>query len=310
MSVLYKRFHEGNIYENLADFFLSSIGISNPPRRQFDHGYDFYCYISETLPDNEELLRFDYPFNIQIKSGKGKSIIYGKGYNKWRAEDIAWLFKHQTPFLLGFVDTEKYELKIYDTTGIWYLYVFQKTQCSQIEFRVRTKASAHENHEMRKIPEPETIKKWGPGKGGGIKYVIELDHPITTITIDDTKKPLNLAVVKRALKEVVAIERRNIANREIGINFFKEIKRNIPNHPVFLIGSAFETYDPKYTAQLLNSLKEALISLQINAHHHNEIQLKDAIISLLKLLPSSWYYEQLYRSNPEVFCWIKDLIQK
>ena len=135
MSVLLANTHKGNVFENLADFLLSALGIANPARRQFDVGFDFYCFLSEPLDKNAELLRFDRPYSIQIKSSSDRDVVYGKGYEKWKSEDVQWLFRHQSPFFIGFLNTETYTLDIFDTTGLWYLYAQDKLQCSQVVFK-------------------------------------------------------------------------------------------------------------------------------------------------------------------------------
>jgi hypothetical protein len=136
----------------------------------------------------------------------------------------------------GFLDTDLYELKIYDTTGIWYLYANEQVNCSQITFLagevpfgyVDPTALGSQSeilkNPMRKVPEKTALKDWGPSKGDGFRYTIDMGNPIVTISIEDTKDPVTLAAIKRVLRLAIIIEQKNIANRKIGVNFFKEIK--------------------------------------------------------------------------------------
>jgi hypothetical protein len=102
MSIFLSKLHKGNVFENLADFLLGSLGLANPPRRQFDYGVDFYCYLSQPVDTDDSLLYFDFPYSIQIKSGKGNSVTYGnREFEKWRREDIHWVFNHETPFWIS-----------------------------------------------------------------------------------------------------------------------------------------------------------------------------------------------------------------
>lgn len=304
--------HKGNTLEILADFLLGSLGLANPPRRQFDFGYDFYCYLSETLPENKNLLKFEYPYTIQIKSSRDQRVTYGSDKpDNWVKEDINWLFRHQTPFFIGFLDTDKYELKIYDTTGIWYLYVKGYTNCSRITFKPGSIPTTDfplsklpPNHDylkyspMRGLPDDPriTLKDWKGGKGDGFHYVIDMGNPITTIAVEDTKNEKKLSIIRNALKSVIETENRNIANRKIGMKFFGEIKNNLTNDPIFLTGSLFDIHGKEYVEKLQNHTREALIFLLINTEEHNT-DLQNAIKSMLKHFPRASYYEQLFDLN-------------
>lgn len=256
MAISLKGTRSRNIYEILADFLLSTIGIANPTRRQFDQGYDFYCYLSESVPENEQLVKFDYPFSIQIKSGKDKSVIYGKNeYKKWKRDDIDWLFRHQTPFFIGFVNTDKYELEIHDTTGLWFLYAYGIRDCSQIEFRP-SKVDTHnlfttnysENFDpgsvpMRKNPTPILLPDWSDKKdnGGGIKYLIDRGNPIITLSVEDTKNEVILESIKATIRKAILLERKNIDYRNMGVRIFSEIKNNLSNDSRFSLGGYLST---------------------------------------------------------------------
>jgi hypothetical protein len=314
MSLFLSRFHKGNIFENLADFLLGSLGISNPPRRQFDQGYDFYCYLSQPVESDDSLLYFDFPYTIQLKSGKEDAVTYGNSdYHKWRREDIQWVFNHETPFFIGFLDTDTHELKIYDTTGIWYLYVNDQVNCSQITFtagevpldylnstHLGTRANILEKP-MRSLPVKTELKSWGPSRGDGYKHTIDMGNPIVTISVEDTKDPVTIAAIKRVLRLAITIEQKNIANRKLGINFFKEIKNNRPNDISFLFGSTYNVHPTVYLEKLKEQLKEGLISLLINAANVKDLKLVAAVRAVLSNLPKDAFDKQLEEQNPSLF---------
>src|SRR6266536_1050547 len=115
---LASNFRKGNLSEIIADYLLSSIGISTPVRRQDDIGFDFYCQLADQ--ETGPILTFGSPFIIQIKSDSEESIVYGNSNaDKWRNEDIAWLFKLEWPFFIGVVYKNEISIKIYRTTNIW-----------------------------------------------------------------------------------------------------------------------------------------------------------------------------------------------
>jgi hypothetical protein len=154
---------------------------------------------------------------------------------------------------------------------------------------------------MRGIPDqPITLKDWEEGKGDGFHYIIDMGNPIVTISVDDTKSEVNLSIVRRALRKVIETENQNIANRNVGINFFAEIKNNRTNDPIFFIGSRFDKHGESYVEKLQNHTREALISLLINTDEHNT-ELQSAIKNMLKHLPTAYYYNQLHEQNLQLF---------
>lgn len=314
MANLLHRFHSANNSENLVDYLLNSLGLANPPRRQYDHGYDFYCLLSEPVINNENLLKFDYPFTIQVKSGKTDKVIYGSAVSKkWHKEQIEWLFSHQTPFFIGFFDTQKHTLKIYDTSGIWYLYAKNMMNFAQIIFRqgktetdnllssIKLGSTGYPTVAMRDLPKALPIPKWKGKPPEGIKYVIDMGNPIATISIEDTKDPVTLAIIRRALRAAIILETNNIRNRNLGLKYFQEVKNNIPNDPRFLLGASFDSHDKQYSQNLIEAIRPALISLYINTNTPELEGLRSPLKDLLKNLPPNAYFDQWRTENQGVF---------
>lgn len=301
MSVLLPATHKGNTYEILGDFFLTLLGSANPQRRQFDHGYDFYCNISSEI---DGLLTFDSPFTIQIKSGDSLQIQYGKSYNKWKQIDITWLYQHQIPFLLGFIDINKKSLSIYDTSGIWYLFGLEYN-CSQIVF----KPNNREIGIRRELPKKTNIKRWGGNKGDGVKYEIDLGNPIITIDIEDIDNQALLNQKKEVLRQIINIERENIISRNLGIFCFKEIKQNTTNEVANIEWGLqiLDNYNQAYISKIYNSISFALISLLSNLKFHEREEEYRAIKDLLRLMPGKDIYKDLYKQNQELFDWVNTI---
>ncbi|SRR6266496_1415204 len=301
MSVHLPSTHKGNVYEILADFLLSLLGIANPQRRQFDDGYDFYCSISN---EDNGLLTFDFPFTIQIKSGSSFQIKYGKQLKKWKSQDISWLFNHSTPFFLGFIDVNAKSLSIYDTSGIWYLYGKGNINCSQIIF----KSNKREFGVRRELPKITPIKKWENQKGDGSKYEIDLGNPIIDISVKDIENPDTLQKKREILRDIIVIERENIMNRNLGIFCFKEIKQNTTNENMNVEWGIqiLSNYEQQYISKIYDSISFALISLSLNLHYHQRDIELNAIKNVLKHIPQKAYYKDLYNQYPELFDWVND----
>lgn len=299
MSSLLPTTHKGNTYEILADFLLTLLGSTTPQRRQFDHGYDFYCNLSE---ESNGLLHFDAPFVIQIKSSDNSKIQYGKQYNKWKESDITWLFNHQIPFFLGFIDIRNKTLSIYDTSGIWFLYARKYNNCSQIVFNPSIKNVGV----RRELPREHKINNWGPNNGDGIKYEIDLGNAIITLSVEDIDNPVILDQKKQILRQIINIERANITNRNLGIFCFKEIKQNTVNEFTNLEWGLqiISNYDEPYIDKIYDSITFALISLTSNLDSHQREEECQAIKNLLRIMPQKDFYNELYKQNPELFDWV------
>lgn len=304
MAVHLSTTHKGNIYEILSDFLLSLLGVANPPRRQFDDGYDFYCSISS---ESNGLLTFDSPFMVQIKSGSSLQIQYGKQFDKWKQEDIQWLFRHEIPFFIGFIDVETKSLSIYDTTGIWYLYCDLNTNCSQVVFKTNT----HPKGTRRSVPNMTAIKNWNTNenKGDGNKYEIDLGNPIINISVNDIDNAELLQKKKDILRRIILIEKENIINRNLGINFFKEIKQNLTNDP-----SGIETgtkilqyYDQKYISTIYDSIKFAMVSLALNLDSNGRNEECKAVKNLISFIPQEGLYKDLHDQNPQLSAWLRNV---
>lgn len=223
MSGLYYNFFQRNRSELLADYLLSSIGIATPVRRQFDHGIDFYCNL---IKDNDSgFLTFGYPFAIQIKSASTSEIIYGKNKKKWRPENISWLFQNELPFFIGVVDKKYSSIEIYDTTGIWQLYLKDEKNFSQVIL----KPGKRGKHEWRGNVDKIELPNWDTTKGDSHKHIIDLGNPIINITLEDLNEKQVLQNKKGILSRVIKIEQENIIRRNLGIKCFKEIKSNAKN---------------------------------------------------------------------------------
>lgn len=316
MANLLSRFHSANNTENLVDYLLNSLGLANPPRRQYDYGYDFYCVLSEPVSNDDSLLKFDYPFTIQVKSGKTNKVIYGSAdASKWHKEQIEWLFNHQTPFFIGFFDQATHKLSIYDTSGIWYLYANDMMNFAQIEFRagktpitnlltfVKSESKDPFSVGMRAVPKPVPIKKWKTKSPDGIKYIIDMGNPVATISLESTKDQVVLAIIRRSLRMAIILETENIRNRNLGLRYFQEIKNNITNDPRFLLGASFNSHDTQYSQNLVKAIRPALISLYINSNTDEFYSLRPALKELLSKLPADKYFDQLKQSEPMVFDW-------
>jgi hypothetical protein len=291
-------FKEGNRSEILADYLLSSIGITTPVRRQDDHGFDFYCQIA----DNESgYLTFGYPFMIQIKSkATNNCIVYGEKED-WKSENISWLFKNEIPFLIGIVDKRKFSIELFDTSGLWQVYNINHQNCSTIEMC----PNAHPKGEMRNNCELIKLEDWSEGKGDGFKYKIDLGNPLISINNKDVLEIANLIERKNILRRIIEIEQLNILYRKQHVRAFTEIKENITNASDFITGAKFEGRTTDNVDDIYASIREALIVQLFTLNLMGRKDEVQKIKELLRHIPYAYYYKQfLNQTTEDLFDWI------
>lgn len=301
-GVIWDSFKQGDRSELLADYLLSGIGTTTPVRRQDDIGFDLHCQIAN---EEKELLTFGHPFLIQIKSKSKSTITYGhKTLDKWKSENIQWLFKQEVPFLVGIVDKTKFSINIYNTTGLWFL-LYENSDCTRITLKPRI-----DNYSTKTCGRPirKKIKEWKKGYGDGYEYVIDLGNPIINLTNEDFDNEETLSKKKEILKVVIQLEQMNILHRNNGIPHFKWITNNLIN--AYSIGTGWMHYaqeDKRLIDSIYHSIAPSLLSLTINLHKHKRFEELEELKPVLWKLKSQDIPTELAKRLPEVFDWIKDL---
>jgi len=214
---------------------------------------------------NEEAadyLTFANPFTIQIKSFSKRKVVFGTNNpEKWRNESITHLFSNETPFFIGIVNKEKNSLCIYDTTGIWQLYRNTQRNCSKIILV----PGKEDKYVWRNNHCKNPIDNWNNSLADGFEYLIDMGTPIIELNEKDIHDKKMLQNKIEALRSVINIERENIIKRNLGINCFKEIKKNIRNQKEGLEwGMEICSLEKPHTYRLYDSIRTPLISLLVN----------------------------------------------
>ncbi len=283
-GILLHGFHEGNRSEHLANYLLSGLGIVNSVPRQNDIGFDFYCHLAN---EEKEILSFDYPFLMQIKSDSDSSIVYGNSdSDKWKKQNLDWIDKLQTPLLFGFVSKTNMEIAIFTASGYRFLQIPTQElgfpDPSLVEFKRRKEALP--NHIT--WPVKERIANWPDnGKGDGLRYTIDLGNPLITINNEDIFDKELLKRKKQIIRKIVLVEQRNLLFKTLQvpqIYWATEINTNED----FEVGQMFSFSDDKLVAdKMLTNLAPAFISLATSLKSCNEDQLANAMKPLLKKIP-------------------------
>ncbi|HMX00841.1 MAG TPA: hypothetical protein PKL56_15845 [Cyclobacteriaceae bacterium] len=287
-------FREGDRSEYLANYILSGIGLVTPVPRQEDIGLDFYCQIADQEKGN---LTFGSPYVLQVKSESENSIVFGNDDAKeWNEDNVAWLFKLQQPLFFGFVNKEKFEISIYNTSPIAFCYYNGSTP-SVVEFRRREKANNSDIGSPQKIQ----LAKWEQGKGDGYKHIIDLGQPLITINNDDLYDKEVLKRKKEILRSAVEVKRQNITYYEFGLPYINWLLRVECNKPFVQAWSHFKASDKKILEHYYNALAQSFISLGMNLKNFGEKDLLNNLIPFLKKIPMTQVPNEIKRDYPEFF---------
>lgn len=199
---------DGDMAEYLAQFMLSNLGSSILTPRPEDHGFDFHCTINSAkrgqAPD------FRDSFYLQTKLGSPKDIDVGgrkKANSPWRRDRVNRVLNMDIPLLMGFVNIERHEVIIYQTSARWLLYYRLITQLRPFKIVFRPSTS---------ISEPTSTKARGVNptrEHDGRRWVVDLGPPLLRIRLRDLRKAPVLARIKQTLSDYIEMERVNAAHR-------------------------------------------------------------------------------------------------
>lgn len=301
MSGKLATYREGDSAEYLSLFFLSKIGLVTPIPRQEDIGIDFFCQ----LGDNESgVLKFGERFLLQTKSNH-KPIVYGKPKAaKWKAQDIEWLFKLELPFFIGICNQKSKEFKIYNTTGLHFLY-WQKYKLNQTPTLIEFRGNKIDEELLIGGPEEFPINDWSPvDKGDGFKYKINMGNPILTFTLSDLEDKKILSVKKDVLRKLIITEQQNILFKKLNIYHFMWVRKNANNEIELLAWMHYGIHtdnDPLVLENFFKSISPSIVALAMCLKQNNETSLLKSLKPLFDRLPEETKYSELQQFLPELF---------
>lgn len=288
-------FREGDRSEYLANYLLSGLGLVTVVPRQEDIGFDFYCQLADQESGN---LTFGFPFIVQVKSDSTDEIVYGSAIqSKWKAEHIDWLKRLELPFLIGVVDKRKMKIDIYNCSALRFVFI-ENPNPSVIELRIK------KTSEESKIGKPSTsdLQNWiGSNNGDGKRHIVDIGHPIVTITNEDIYDIDLLALKKKILRSIIVMEQKNILYTKLTLPHFHwtlDIKTNEDFQPAWYYGLS---EDPEVLRNHYRTLGPGLLSLAINLRVQNQEELLKNIIPLLRELPDDIIPQEIKALNPDFF---------
>jgi len=289
-------FREGDRSEYLANYLLSGLGLVTAITRQEDIGFDFYCQLAD---QEHGYLTFGYPFVIQVKSSGIDRITYGNSdINKWKKENIEWLFKFELPFFIGIVDKAKMQIDIYNCSTLRFLLIANLFP-SIIEFEFMKSKSTSET----KKPYKEVLKNWSDkNKGDGHKHIINIGKPLVTITNNDIYNNTKILVQKKnILRKAITMEQNNILFKKLELPYFHWIKTINTNNDFTLNWFYFVSHDETTLTNHYKTLGPGLLSLAINLRANQQEELLKQLSPILRKIPKDIIPCGMEKSFPGIF---------
>jgi hypothetical protein len=269
---------EGDRAEIFAQYVLSAIAAVVRVQRQVDFGFDFLCTL---VHRQDSILYTGMSFGVQVKAPSTAETKYGgfDKHGKWKDYELDWLYSQSRPFLLCVADIKALEIRLYNTSRIWWV----KSRCS---------APA----EVMLVPDETESRVWGEalcprtplenshaGAGDGFSYRVPLGAPIIRISLSDPK--IDRDSITSCLNQWLELAHRNILHHRNGVGYFEDILQYTRNEPSASVSSyQFFTYaDVDRIRRILLAMTPGIESLMRNLIAQNKSDELGNVIPLASL---------------------------
>lgn len=222
---LLKATWNGTRAELLASYILTSIATATQVRREADFGLDLLCTL---IGYEANVIRPEKSFGVQVKSPGEANVEYGgldtKG--RWKSYEVEWLFSQDQPILVAIADVQKWRVRLYSTSRIWYL-LFQigtkplpgkiiLVPDRDLQQGIHTTSNQwrYEEEELPKTADGELA-------GNGFAYRIPLGKPIVDIAFG-TDGSDALDKFRAILNRWLDMENKNIMHKSEGVPYVLE----------------------------------------------------------------------------------------
>jgi hypothetical protein len=286
-------FRQGDRSEYLGVYLLSGLGLVTTIQRQEDIGFDFYCQLSDQETGN---LSFGFPFLLQAKSSDTEKITYGHpDPEKWKVENVNWLFRLEIPLFVGIIHKKEMRIDIYNTSHLNFVY-YEFSNASALELLLRNDPDTKNLKGIHK----EQLSNWPVGKGDGYKYLVDLGNPIITIENDDFSNVELLKKKKGILKTVVWYEQLSLVYKKLGIPYFfwtHQIETNVTVTPAWMHQARADGKIDALFAAIAPSLISLAINLKANGRIDDALNMKE----ILSKIPEGHVPLEVKETFPDLF---------
>lgn len=296
-SILFD-FRQGNRSEYLALYVLSALGIAVYVQRTEDIGVDFYCSLANR---KGRRMTFHSPFLVQVKSNHRK-ICYGgpdKKNNKWKKEQIEWLFAQELPFFIAVVDKKTLKLELYSTSNMWGAH-YKDGYVGEVVFVLNQPKGKDEVF----VPDNSVaVQDWPKGIGNGKRITVPLGYALVSISLNDVEDQNKLTKYRQILEEAIKMEQENITYRRLGVHFSKWPHRYNTNYSCKAFGMNLVA-NPVLgtnTERQLESIKPIIAALAYNYKSQKQPQELLKLKPIITLLKHDVVLDLLKKEIPELF---------
>lgn len=294
-------FRQGHRSEYLALYILSALGVVVKVPKEEDIGADFHCSLAHM---DGKRLTFHSPFLVQTKSVSESKISYGgpDEHNRWKKEQIDWLFGQELPLLVGLVDKNTATLKLYSTSNMWAAW-YSSGRPGEIILQPDVPASPGVPVSM---PQGAAVKEWTAGMmGDGLRWQVPLGPPIVTISVDDSENIDRIDACRKMLSLSLWLEQENITYRRLKVHFSKWPLLIYPNELKDQFGygvfTAANSTPGANTEDQIKALAPIVTTLAFNYKLQNRLEELACLKDLIKLIPEGPELGLLKDKVPELF---------
>ena len=300
-GMLLDSFRGGSRSEYLAQFLLSTLGVSVQVPRQEDIGADFYCSLARL---DGMKLTFEASYIVQLKSTPISGVSYGgpdvKGVR--RSEEVRWLFSQEFPMLLGFVDKKALCIHLYTTSNMWLAFYLSGGPGEVVLEPAKPDVRIYDVQ----YPSKEDVTEWPQGIGDGLRWRVPLGPPILSFTADEAEDKSKVAYARERLLPFLQAEQANIGYRRLKIHYSRtpyiveasEEGLQTVGYYVAFVGN--KTPGANVDDQLL-SIAPALGTLAFNLKEQGRFDDLRRLQPIAMMVPDSQEREVMLENFPELF---------
>jgi len=293
-------FRQGHRSEYLALYILSALGVVVKVPKEEDIGADFHCSLAHL---DGKRMTFNFPFLVQTKSVSESTVSYGgpDDLNRWKKEQIDWLFGQELPLLIGLVDKKTATLRLYSTSNMWAAW-YTSGRPGEIVLRPDVPSKAGEPVSM---PQSSAVREWPDGIGDGLRWHVPLGPPLVTISVDDSENIDRIDGYRKILSFPLWLEQENITYRRLKVHYSKWPLLIYPNELRDQFGygvfAAANSEPGANTDDQIKALAPIVTTLAFNYKLQNRLAELARLKELIKLIPEGPELGLLKDKVPDLF---------
>lgn len=209
---------------------------------------------------------------------------------------VSWLFRQDQPVLLGVVDKDAVNLRIFSLLPLWFLYYQGGPMIGTLS--VNPRMQAQNGADVGWPVQGAQLANWP----GHYHYDVDLGHPVAILDLATIQDQQRLNQMKGRLRMAVDFAQRNLLHCRLQIPHFYWFAKTSPDasvlHPAFFYQPVPPL--PEARAQIMYSLAPSLISFALHFKQIGDAESLQACAKLLSHAPANTIPEPVLHAVPEL----------